>query len=193
METSYLQDPSQCGNVLKGFEGFLSASKNTALYEVTENEIFFTFNFYFYDYISLIFHWRLYGLNVCVLNSKCMIIFSENTETGLFLKFILGVPCLIMLIRISSLFHILVMFLVGLDTCTFNTSKSHLWSGEVLKVSVFVLYLFSMWSILTNDCHGGTILNPYILPFMLFGPLLKVTLPSLFSIAIQCTSWCKTE
>ncbi|OMP03100.1 hypothetical protein CCACVL1_02567 [Corchorus capsularis] len=30
METSYLQDPSQCGNVLKGFEGFLSASKNTA-------------------------------------------------------------------------------------------------------------------------------------------------------------------
>ena len=32
METSYLQDPSQCGNVLKGFEGFLSSSKNTALY-----------------------------------------------------------------------------------------------------------------------------------------------------------------
>ncbi|KAI6674908.1 uncharacterized protein LOC115673718 isoform X2 [Syzygium oleosum] len=31
METSYLQDPSQCGNVLKGFEGFLSASKSTAL------------------------------------------------------------------------------------------------------------------------------------------------------------------
>ncbi|XVF80980.1 hypothetical protein PTKIN_Ptkin15bG0119700 [Pterospermum kingtungense] len=31
METSYLQDPSQCGNVLKGFEGFLSSSKNTAL------------------------------------------------------------------------------------------------------------------------------------------------------------------
>ncbi|KAK2648725.1 hypothetical protein Ddye_016214 [Dipteronia dyeriana] len=30
METSYLQDPSQCGNVLKGFEGFLSSSKNTA-------------------------------------------------------------------------------------------------------------------------------------------------------------------
>ncbi|KAL6516169.1 hypothetical protein OROGR_019474 [Orobanche gracilis] len=29
METSYLQDPSQCGNVLKGFEGFLSSSKNT--------------------------------------------------------------------------------------------------------------------------------------------------------------------
>ncbi|KAL8528690.1 hypothetical protein ACS0TY_006223 [Phlomoides rotata] len=25
------QDPSQCGNVLKGFEGFLSSSKNTAL------------------------------------------------------------------------------------------------------------------------------------------------------------------
>lgn len=32
METSYLQDPGQCGNVLKGFDGFLSASKNTALY-----------------------------------------------------------------------------------------------------------------------------------------------------------------
>uniref|UniRef100_A0A9I9DB49 Chromatin modification-related protein MEAF6-like n=1 Tax=Cucumis melo TaxID=3656 RepID=A0A9I9DB49_CUCME len=31
METNYLQDPSQCGNVLKGFEGFLSASKSTAL------------------------------------------------------------------------------------------------------------------------------------------------------------------
>ncbi|KAJ7977247.1 chromatin modification-related protein MEAF6-like [Quillaja saponaria] len=31
METSYLQDPSQCGNVLKGFEGFLSSSKHTAL------------------------------------------------------------------------------------------------------------------------------------------------------------------
>ncbi|GAV67810.1 NuA4 domain-containing protein [Cephalotus follicularis] len=30
METNYLQDPSQCGNVLKGFEGFLSSSKNTA-------------------------------------------------------------------------------------------------------------------------------------------------------------------
>ncbi|KAA3459343.1 chromatin modification-related protein MEAF6-like isoform X3 [Gossypium australe] len=29
----YLQDPGQCGNVLKGFEGFLSSSnKNTALY-----------------------------------------------------------------------------------------------------------------------------------------------------------------
>ncbi|KAM7258022.1 hypothetical protein ACFE04_013763 [Oxalis oulophora] len=33
METSYLQDPSQCGNVLKGFEGFLSSSKNTALWK----------------------------------------------------------------------------------------------------------------------------------------------------------------
>nr|KJB11316.1 hypothetical protein B456_001G253400 [Gossypium raimondii] len=33
METSYLQDPGQCGNVLKGFEGFLSSSnKNTALH-----------------------------------------------------------------------------------------------------------------------------------------------------------------
>ncbi|KAJ6998112.1 hypothetical protein NC653_014344 [Populus alba x Populus x berolinensis] len=31
LETSYLQDPGQCGNVLKGFEGFLSSSKNTAL------------------------------------------------------------------------------------------------------------------------------------------------------------------
>ncbi|WCJ38356.1 Chromatin modification-related protein MEAF6 [Euphorbia peplus] len=30
METHYLQDPSQCGNVLKGFEGFLSSTKNTA-------------------------------------------------------------------------------------------------------------------------------------------------------------------
>ncbi|KAJ6938584.1 hypothetical protein NC651_005117 [Populus alba x Populus x berolinensis] len=34
LETSYLQDPGQCGNVLKGFEGFLSSSKNTALYGV---------------------------------------------------------------------------------------------------------------------------------------------------------------
>lgn len=31
METGYLQDPSQCGNVLKGFEGFLSSSKSTTL------------------------------------------------------------------------------------------------------------------------------------------------------------------
>ncbi|XP_039034866.1 uncharacterized protein LOC120171164 [Hibiscus syriacus] len=31
METSYLQDPSQCGHVLKSFEGFLSSPKNTAL------------------------------------------------------------------------------------------------------------------------------------------------------------------
>ncbi|KAK1355770.1 Histone H4 acetyltransferase [Heracleum sosnowskyi] len=31
METSYLQDPSQCGNVLKGFEGFLSSTKSTNL------------------------------------------------------------------------------------------------------------------------------------------------------------------
>ncbi|KAM7521707.1 hypothetical protein LguiA_011609 [Lonicera macranthoides] len=31
METSYLQDPSQCGNVLKGYEGFLSSSKSTNL------------------------------------------------------------------------------------------------------------------------------------------------------------------
>ncbi|EPS59649.1 hypothetical protein M569_15156, partial [Genlisea aurea] len=30
METGYLQDPSQCGNVLKGFEGFFS-TKNTTL------------------------------------------------------------------------------------------------------------------------------------------------------------------
>ncbi|OVA09394.1 Histone H4 acetyltransferase [Macleaya cordata] len=29
LETSYLQDSSQCGNVLKGFEGFLSSSKST--------------------------------------------------------------------------------------------------------------------------------------------------------------------
>ena len=32
METGYLQDPSQCGNVLKGFEGFLSSSKSSTLY-----------------------------------------------------------------------------------------------------------------------------------------------------------------
>lgn len=36
METGYLQDPSQCGNVLKGFEGFLSSSKSTALYGVAK-------------------------------------------------------------------------------------------------------------------------------------------------------------
>ncbi|KAA8543364.1 hypothetical protein F0562_021141 [Nyssa sinensis] len=35
METSYLQDPSQCGNVLKGFEGFLSSSKSTTLLKRT--------------------------------------------------------------------------------------------------------------------------------------------------------------
>ncbi|KAJ8639521.1 hypothetical protein MRB53_016215 [Persea americana] len=29
LETSYLHDSSQCGNVLKGFEGFLSSSKST--------------------------------------------------------------------------------------------------------------------------------------------------------------------
>ncbi|XP_071724683.1 uncharacterized protein [Rutidosis leptorrhynchoides] len=33
METSYLQDPNQCGNVLKGFEGFLSSSKNNAIWK----------------------------------------------------------------------------------------------------------------------------------------------------------------
>lgn len=32
METSYLQDSGQCGNVLKGFEGFLSSTKSTTLY-----------------------------------------------------------------------------------------------------------------------------------------------------------------
>lgn len=37
METGYLQDPSQCGNVLKGFEGFLSSSKSSTLYD---HEIF---------------------------------------------------------------------------------------------------------------------------------------------------------
>ncbi|KAK2989494.1 hypothetical protein RJ640_019593 [Escallonia rubra] len=31
METMYLQDPSQCGNVLKGFEGFLSSTKSSTL------------------------------------------------------------------------------------------------------------------------------------------------------------------
>ncbi|KAH9620219.1 hypothetical protein KSS87_014446 [Heliosperma pusillum] len=31
METTYLQDPSQCGNVLKGYEGFLSTSKSTTM------------------------------------------------------------------------------------------------------------------------------------------------------------------
>ncbi|XP_028196033.1 uncharacterized protein LOC114381054 isoform X3 [Glycine soja] len=36
METSYLQDPGQCGNVLKGFEGFLSSSKNTALQKILQ-------------------------------------------------------------------------------------------------------------------------------------------------------------
>ncbi|CAH1431842.1 unnamed protein product [Lactuca virosa] len=33
METAYLQDPSQSGNVLKGYEGFLSASKSTSFYK----------------------------------------------------------------------------------------------------------------------------------------------------------------
>ncbi|KAK9055717.1 hypothetical protein SSX86_026802 [Deinandra increscens subsp. villosa] len=35
METAYLQDPNQCGNVLKGYEGFLSASKSTSVYKRT--------------------------------------------------------------------------------------------------------------------------------------------------------------
>ncbi|KAL6208755.1 hypothetical protein ACLB2K_019700 [Fragaria x ananassa] len=30
LETTYLQDPSQCGNVLKGFERFLSSTKSTS-------------------------------------------------------------------------------------------------------------------------------------------------------------------
>lgn len=52
METSYLQDPGQCGNVLKGFDGFLSASKSTALYE---RLFFFTISRYT---ISLsVFRW----------------------------------------------------------------------------------------------------------------------------------------
>lgn len=46
METSYLQDPGQCGNVLKGFEGFLSSSKNTALYEFL---LTFSSSFFFLD------------------------------------------------------------------------------------------------------------------------------------------------
>nr|DAD36773.1 TPA_asm: hypothetical protein HUJ06_007414 [Nelumbo nucifera] len=29
LETSYLHDSNQCGNVLKGFEGFLASSKST--------------------------------------------------------------------------------------------------------------------------------------------------------------------
>ena len=45
METSYLQDPGQCGNVLKGFEGFLSSSKNTALYGVSSLWLSFSFCF----------------------------------------------------------------------------------------------------------------------------------------------------
>ncbi|KAL5711296.1 hypothetical protein ACHQM5_021769 [Ranunculus cassubicifolius] len=32
LETSYLQDASLSGNVLKGFEGFLTSSKSTAKY-----------------------------------------------------------------------------------------------------------------------------------------------------------------
>ncbi|XP_010555865.1 PREDICTED: uncharacterized protein LOC104825261 [Tarenaya hassleriana] len=39
METSYLQDPRQCGNVLKGYEGFLSSSKNTALLKRSRREL----------------------------------------------------------------------------------------------------------------------------------------------------------
>ncbi|KAK6940674.1 Chromatin modification-related protein Eaf6 [Dillenia turbinata] len=40
METSYLQDPSQCGNVLKGFEGFLSSSKSTTLYSLFSDPLY---------------------------------------------------------------------------------------------------------------------------------------------------------
>ncbi|CAA0822411.1 Unknown protein [Striga hermonthica] len=37
MEMSYLQDPSQCVNVLKGSEGFLSSSKNTTILKRSRN------------------------------------------------------------------------------------------------------------------------------------------------------------
>lgn len=53
METSYLQDPSQCGNVLKGFEGFLSSSKSTALYGVAKIYLAFIFCFRFLDHIMM--------------------------------------------------------------------------------------------------------------------------------------------
>ncbi|KAG8489664.1 hypothetical protein CXB51_017638 [Gossypium anomalum] len=54
METSYLQDPGQCGNVLKGFEGFLSSSnKNTALYGMPALTLFpFMFFLYLSAYLS---------------------------------------------------------------------------------------------------------------------------------------------
>ena len=39
METNYLQDSSHFGNVLKGFEGFLSSSKNTTKYETFDMNI----------------------------------------------------------------------------------------------------------------------------------------------------------
>ncbi|KAG8640194.1 hypothetical protein MANES_13G033700v8 [Manihot esculenta] len=75
METNYLQDPSQCGNVLKGFEGFLSSSKNTALLKRSRK-------FQPED--------RLFSLSsvtspaVCTLHLKCYF-GTGNTSNGLFL------------------------------------------------------------------------------------------------------------
>ncbi|XP_042513276.1 uncharacterized protein LOC122088165 isoform X5 [Macadamia integrifolia] len=45
LETSYLQDSNQCGNVLKGFEWFLSASKSTT-------------KFYGLSYLDIHLNWQ---------------------------------------------------------------------------------------------------------------------------------------
>ncbi|XP_058101656.1 uncharacterized protein LOC131245903 isoform X4 [Magnolia sinica] len=39
LETSYLHDSSQCGNVLKGFEGFLSSSKSTTKWKSMQLDV----------------------------------------------------------------------------------------------------------------------------------------------------------
>ena len=66
METGYLQDPSQCGNVLKGFEGFLSSSKSSTLYG-HEHFLFvmnYILSFYLYSYVKLYFWWILIAWKV---------------------------------------------------------------------------------------------------------------------------------
>ncbi|CAN1292128.1 hypothetical protein LINPERPRIM_LOCUS21427 [Linum perenne] len=69
METNYLQDPSQCGNVLKGFEGFLSSTKNTALYAAVTVCIIIVSASKFFFCLSL------YTIFISMLNSSSMAYF----------------------------------------------------------------------------------------------------------------------
>ncbi|XP_020524372.1 chromatin modification-related protein MEAF6 isoform X2 [Amborella trichopoda] len=57
LETSYLQDSTQCGNVLKGFEGFLSSSKSTTKYVTCLRNMLNGFNGPFITW----WHWVSFG------------------------------------------------------------------------------------------------------------------------------------